>query len=299
MGSTPPTNGMLGGILRKIKKVPFVYNLQDVFPDSLVNTGLSSKNSILWKIGRKIENFSYRNADKIIVISEDFKRNIMEKGVPENKIDVIYNWVDENAVSPIIRNENPIFDKYSLDREKFYITYCGNIGLTQNMDMLIEVAKELDLYENICFVLVGDGSYKSEIEKNMKKTKLKNMILLPFQPYEQISNVFSLGDVGLIISKANIGQNSVPSKTWSIMSAQRPVLASFDLNSELNKVIERADCGICVPPDDKKALKDAILFLYNNKEHRITKGENGRKYILENLTRAVGTAKYIKAFDDL
>ena len=81
LASTPPIQGVLGGLLKKIKKVPFVYNLQDIFPDSLAGTGLAKKGGLLWKIGRVIENFTYRNADKIIVISEDFKRNIMAKGI--------------------------------------------------------------------------------------------------------------------------------------------------------------------------------------------------------------------------
>ena len=89
--STPPIQGVLGGVLKKIKKVPFVYNLQDIFPDSLAGTGLAKKDGLLWKMGRVLENFTYRNADKIIVISEDFKKNIMEKGVPEEKIVVVYN----------------------------------------------------------------------------------------------------------------------------------------------------------------------------------------------------------------
>ena len=91
LASTPPIQGMLGAFLKKRKKVPFVYNLQDIFPDSLVGTGLAKKGGLLWKIGRVIEDFTYRNADKIIVISEDFKKNIMEKGVPEEKIVLVYN----------------------------------------------------------------------------------------------------------------------------------------------------------------------------------------------------------------
>ena len=103
LASTPPIQGVLGGMLKKLKKVPFVYNLQDIFPDSLVGTGLAKKDGLLWKIGRRIENFTYRNADKIIVISQDFKRNIMAKGVPEEKIEVVYNWVDENAITPVMK----------------------------------------------------------------------------------------------------------------------------------------------------------------------------------------------------
>ena len=300
LASTPPIQGVLGGLLKKIKKVPFVYNLQDIFPDSLAGTGLAKKGGLLWKIGRVIENFTYRNADKIIVISEDFKRNIMAKGVPEEKIVVVYNWVDEEAVKHVPREENKLFDMYGLDRKKFYITYSGNIGLTQNMDMLLEVAKELETEEpDIQFVLIGEGAYKKRVQEIIAEKNIGNVALLPFQPYEDISHVFSLGDAGLVISKPGVGENSVPSKTWSILSASRPVLANFDEN-ELKSIVAENQCGIFTKAGDKEAFKQAILDLYHDREHCEQLGRNGREFILKNLTRAVGTQKYvdvIKSFE--
>ena len=292
LSSTPPIQGVLGGILKKVKKVPFVYNLQDIFPDSLVGTGLAPKNGILWKIGRVIENFTYQNADKIIVISEDFKKNILAKGVPEEKIVVVYNWVDEEAVKNIPRENNKLFDRYGLDRRKFYITYCGNIGLTQNMDMLLEVAKKMEAYEDIHFVLIGEGAYKEQMKKLIIEKKIHNITLLPFQPYGDISYVFSLGDVSLVISKPGVGENSVPSKTWSILSASRPVLANFDEN-ELKDIIEKNRCGIFTKAGDEAAFIDAIFQLYVNRIRCEEFGRNGRQFIMNNLTKAVGTKKYV------
>lgn len=299
LASTPPIQGVLGGLLKKIKKVPFVYNLQDIFPDSLAGTGLAKKGGLLWKIGRVIENFTYRNADKIIVISEDFKRNIMAKGVPEEKIVVVYNWVDEEAVKHVAREDNKLFDAYGLDRSKFYITYSGNIGLTQNMDMLLEVAKELEVNPDIHFVLIGEGAYKKRVEEIIAENNINNVTLLPFQPYEDISHVFSLGDAGLVISKPGVGENSVPSKTWSILSASRPVLANFDEN-ELKSIVAENQCGIFTKAGDKEAFKQAILDLYHDRELCEQLGRNGREFIMKNLTRAVGTQKYvdvIKSFE--
>lgn len=289
--STPPTQGLMGAWLKKIKKVPVIYDLQDIFPDSLINTGLTT-NRIILKIGKMMENYTYKNVSRIIVISEDFKKNLLSKGVLENKIDIVYNWVDENAVHPIERKDNILISRYKhLKQDNFYITYSGNIGHTQNMDMLVDVAEELVDYKNISIIIIGDGSYKQDLVRLIKEKKITNIIMLPFQPYEDISHVFSLGDVGLIISKANIGQNSVPSKTWSIMSAARPVLASFDIDSELCNIINRAHCGLCVPADNKEALKTAILELYNNRVRSKEIGENGRRYILDNLTREKGTSR--------
>ena len=270
--STPPIQGLLGALLKRIRKCRFVYNLQDIFPESLVGTGLAPKGGLLWKIGRVIENFTYRNADKIIVISEGFKCNILAKGVPEEKIEVIYNWVDEEAVVDIPRSENILFDRYGLDRNKFYITYNGNIGLTQNLDMLIEAAKELEYrkdtdeqgYEDIHFVIIGEGVYKGKMERIVKEQRISNITLLPFQPYEEISHVFSLGDVSL----------------------------SFDEN-ELKDIIEKNHCGIFTKAGDKEAFIDGILQLYDNRSLCKDLGRNGRKFIMENLTKEIGTKKYV------
>lgn len=299
VASTPPTQGALAALVKKIKKVPFVYNLQDIFPDSLAGTGLANRGGFLWKIGRAIENFTYRNADKIIVISQDFKKNIMAKGVPEDKIVVVYNWVDQNAVKDIPRSENKLFAMYDLDPSKFYITYNGNIGLTQNMDMLLEVAKSLEANDNIRFVLVGNGAYLEQVKHIVKEREIDNVYILPFQPYEDISHVFSLGDVSLVISKPGVGENSVPSKTWSIMSASRPVLANFDEN-ELKTIIEENNCGIFTKAGDKVAFTDAILKLYYDRELCKEYGRNGRRFVMDNLTRDAGTKKYvdvIKSFE--
>ena len=298
ISSTPPIQGAMAALVKKVRKIPLVYNLQDIFPDSLVGTGLAKKDGLLWKIGRVIENFTYRNADKIIVISQDFKRNIMAKGVPEERIEVIYNWVDEQAVVHIPRAENKLFEKYNLDPKKFYITYCGNIGLTQNMDLLLDVAKELSAEENIHFVLVGEGADKARVQSRVENEKINNISFLPFQPYEDISHVFSLGDAGLIISKPGVGENSVPSKTWSIMSAECPVIANFDEN-EIKTILSENNCGIFTKAGDKEAFKNAILELYNNKDKAVQLGKNGRQFIMENLTREIGTSKYVKVVKEL
>lgn len=312
ISSTPPIQGAMAAMVKKCRRdhIPFIYVLQDIFPDSLAGTGLAKKGGLLWKIGRVIENFTYRNADKIIVISQDFKRNIMAKGVLEEKIEVIYNWVDQNAVVDVHREQNKLFDMYCLDRSKFYITYNGNIGLTQNMEMLAEVARELEQEgrEDIHFVLTGNGAYWDTLVSKLRGLKEEkrvkspdgteaitfgNITLLPFQPYEDISHVFSLGDASLVISKPGVGENSVPSKTWSIMSASRPVLANFDEN-ELKTIIADNNCGIFTKAGDKEAFKEAILKLYGNRELCKEMGKNGRQFVIENLTKEFGTQKYVE-----
>ncbi len=292
-GSTPPINGITMSVLRKIKKYRIVYNLQDIFPDSLVSAGMTKKGSVIWRIGRVVENITYRAADKIIVISEDFKKNIMAKGVPEEKIEVVYNWIDENEVVNIERRNNKLFDKYNLDQDKFYICYSGNIGHSQNIEMLVDAAEKLSSNPDIMFVIIGEGACKEKLNNLIAEKMLSNIKVLPFQDYSDISHVFSLGDCGLVISKKGIGEASVPSKTWSIMSAQRAVLASFDKGTDLDKIITQNNCGICVDADDSDALVSAINCMYANKKEVEEMGKNGREYILENLTKDKGTGKII------
>ena len=297
--STPPIQGLKMPLIKWLKRKPTIYNVQDVFPDSLVGTGLTKKGSLIWEIGRIVEKITYKYSDKIIVISEDFKKNLLAKGVSGDKIVVVYNWVDQNAVVDIPREKNKLFDKYNIDREKFYIEYSGNIGLTQNMDMLLEVMKELKVsHPDIGLVLVGEGAYKAQVEEIVKRDKLTNVTMIPFQPYEDISHVFSLGDAGLVISKPGVGANSVPSKTWSIMSASRPVLANFDEN-ELKDILVGNECGIFTKAGDKEAFKQSVFKLYENRSLCTKYGSNGRQFVMDNLTREVGTQKYVDVIKEV
>jgi len=297
--STPPTLGAVAAILRIIKGVPFVYNIQDMFPESLVAAGLTTQGSLVWHVGQAFANCAHRHADKIIVISEGFRQSLLSKGVAPSKIVVAPNWVEESAVVPVPRAENKLLAKYQLDPSKIYVTHCGNIGLSQNMDLLLAVADDLRHDSNIMFLLVGNGAYRATVEQRLAEAKLPNVRLLPFQPYEDIAHVFSLGDIGLVISKAGVGESSVPSKTWSIMSAARPVLASFDLDSDLAKLLREQHCGVCVAPDDRAALRQTILDLSLDRPALNAMGARGRNYVAEYLTRSKGTSRYIKALEEV
>ena len=134
---------------------------------------------------------------------------------------------------------------------------------------------------------------KSHIAERVENEKIENVILLPFQDYADISHVFSLGDMGLIISKKGVGSNSVPSKTWSIMSAYRPVLASLDKNGDLDRVITNNNCGICISPDDTERLYNTILASYEKRDEIAEMGKNGRAYVEAHLTKEIGTANWV------
>ena len=290
LASTPPIQGVLGSILKKIKRILFIYNLQDVFPDSLVGTGLAQKGGLLWKIGRVIEDYTYRNADRIIVISEAFKKNIMAKGVTEEKIEVIYNWVDTDAIQPIAKEDNPLFEEFGIDRTKFTVVYAGNLGNAQNIDIILEGAKMLP---QVQFVVFGTGGLEDEIRVRIAHEHLDNVRLLPLQPYERVSQVYSLGDVCIVSCKAGLGGSAMPSKTWSIMSCARPVLASFD-EGELKQILESNQCGVFTHAGNVQEFADAILRLSESPSLCEEIGRNARRFIEENLTKEVGTRKYVE-----
>ena len=295
--STPPTQGVLcAKVAKKLskkykKKVPFIYNLQDIFPDSLVTTGLTKKGSLLWKIGRKIENYTYRNADKIIVISESFKNNLLAKNVPEEKIIVVQNWVDVDTVQPIERKDNRLISEYNVDATKFIVVYAGNFGSAQGAHIILEVAGILKEQEDIQFVIFGGGANFEQVKT--LATQMDNVIVDYLLPSDRISEVYSLGDVALITCKKGVGNSGMPSKTWSIMACNTPIIASFDKDSELEQIITSAKAGVVVEPEDAKALSDAILEMKNEKFT-----SNGREYVLEHASKQVCTEKYIQVIKD-
>lgn len=295
LGSTPPIMGAVGGLAKKINHKPFVYCLQDIFPDSLVGTGLAKKGGLLWKLGRVIENFSYRNADKIIVISEDFKKNIMAKGVSEEKIEVIYNWVDEKAVQPVAKEENPLFEEFGLSREKFTVVYAGNLGNAQNISIIVDAAR---LLPDIQFALFGTGGLEEELREQIAKEQLTNVHLNPIQPFERVGQVYGLGDVCVVSCKAGLGVAAMPSKTWSIMSSGRPVLANFD-EGELKEIIEQNQCGMFSHAGNVDEFVEAIRQLAAAPERCEEMGKNAREFILNNLTKEVGTRKYVEVIKSI
>lgn len=297
--STPPTQGMLSAkVAKKIgmitkKKVPFIYNLQDIFPDSLINTNLTKKGSLIWKIGRKIENYTYKEADKIILISQRFKKNLLNKGVNENKIEVISNWIDLSSVYPVKRNDNKLINEFQLDPNKFIVVYAGNFGASQGADIVLKVAKELQIVEDIQFVIFGGGAYFEEAK--VEALELRNVFIHELMPSERISEVYSLGDIALITCRAGTGRAGMPSKLWSIMACDTPIIASFDSDSDLADVINDAKSGIVVEPERIDELKIAIEQVYNKKYEF---GEF-RSYTSKNASKNECVDKYLRCIEDL
>ena len=287
--STPPIQGLKLPIVRLFRKKPIIYNVHDLFPETLSGTGLANQGSLLWKIGMWVSNVTFRNSDKIIAISNDIKRSMVARGVPAEKIKVVYNWVDENAVRPVAKEDNPLFEEFGLSRDKFTIVYAGNLGNAQNIGIVLDGAKELP---EVQFTVVGSGGLENEIRKRIEEDKLKNVHLNPLQPVEKVSYVYSLGDACIVSCKKGLGGSAMPSKSWSIMSCGRPVVASFD-EGELKQIIEDNHCGVFSHAGNVQEFVSAIKSLEENPSRCTEMGTNARKFILDNLTKAVGAKKYV------
>ena len=283
--STPPTQGWLAGKLARKKQCAFVYSLQDIFPDSLVTTGLTKRDSLLWKLGRKIEDATYKSADTILVISESMKRNIMDKGVPEDKICVVSNWIDTERILPVAKEDNRLFGEFGIDREAFTVVYAGNFGAAQGAQVVLEAAEYLP---DVQFVIFGGGAGFEDAKKRAER--LPNVIINGLLPQERVPEVYSLGDVALITCKKGVGVSGMPSKTWSIMACNTPIIAAFDTDSELSEIISRANAGICVEPESAEALAEGILQARASME----KYNGGRMYVCNHASKTVCVEKYIQ-----
>lgn len=299
-GSTPPTQGVLCALVKRSlskkykKKVPFIFSLQDVFPDSLVNAGMTKKESLIWKLGRKIEDYTYKNADKIIVISEDIKKNIMAKGVTREKIAVIPHWIDTDEVVPVKRNENTLFDELNIPRDKFIITYAGNLGTAQGIDTLLNAAEILKENKDILFVIFGGGVNKEKIEKQTHP--MDNVMLFPLQPQQRVSEVYSLGDLSAVACRKGVGGGAIPSKTYSIMAAAMPLLLSFDENTTLWNLVKENDLGYLAPSGDAESLATQIKTAFAEKDKLKKKGETARSLAESRFSKEKATQKYIELF---
>lgn len=288
--STPPIQGLKLPVVKFFRrKKRFIYNVQDLFPETLSGTGLANQGGILWKIGMWVSNVTFRNSDKMIAISNDIKRSMVARGVPAEKIEVVYNWVDEKAVQPVAKEDNPLFEEFGLSRDKFTIVYAGNLGNAQNIGIVLDGAK---LLPDVQFAVFGTGGLEDDIQMRIDAEKLVNVHLNPLQPVDRVSYVYSLGDACIVSCKEGLGGSAMPSKSWSIMSCGRPVVASFD-EGELKEILEMNNCGVFSHAGNVEEFVAAIKTLQENPERCKEMGKNARQFILGNLTKAVGAKKYV------
>lgn len=296
-GGGPPTQGIVGGLIHKLTKKKFIFNPQDLFPDTLIISGQATEKSKAVKLGRKIERFAYRNADVIITITDDMAENIRSKTKDTSKVYVVRNWIDTDKTVPVPKAENKLFDELGLSRDKFYVTYAGNIGTMQGLETLVDAADILKNESRIEFIVFGNGSEEEIIKTRVSDKLLNNFHIYPLQSLDRISEVYSLGDVSVVMCKAGTSSAGMPSKTWTIMSTGTPVLGSYDTNSEMECILRDAKCGFCIEPQNPNELASAIMDLYKKPDLLAQMGYCARKFAVDKVNKNQGVEKYISIIE--
>lgn len=290
LGSMPPFLGLVGAKLSRRART--VYILQDIFPDSMVAMGKFTEWHPIVRISRRMEQHTYKRNSAFITLSDDMKRTLVARGIPEGKIAVIPNWADTNTVLPISRDDNPLFDQLKLPREYFYAVYAGTLGILQEPDTMLDAAKLLKPKEDIRVVIFGGGALYEHVRARIKNERIDNALLFPLLPEERVAEVYSLGDVALVPLKAGTTRFAMPSKTWTALAAGRPVIVCVDAGSEWARSIERESYGICVHPGEPREMADAVLRLHACAMPLNELGARARSYVCEHASREASTRAY-------
>jgi colanic acid biosynthesis glycosyl transferase WcaI len=261
-----------------LRRKPAVFSVHDVYPDVGVTLGVFKSQFVIAAV-RSLERFCLHHAAHVRILSESFRTPLHTLGVSDSKLVLVFDWVDTELIQPLPK-ENPFSIEHHLDRN-FIVQYAGNIGLSQGLEHMLSAAEMLTDHFSIKFVFVGDGAGKASLLADAEQRNLHNVQFIPFQPRTRLPEVLASADVALVMLKRGIGSGSLPSKTFSALASGCPVIASVDEGSETWNLLQRAEAGLCIPPEDPGALAQAILTLHNDPALRERLGANGREWALK------------------
>jgi len=283
--SPPLTLGLTGWLVSRLRRAPLIFNVQDVFPDAAVETGAISNRMVI-DLAERFERISYRVADAVTVLSDDLADNVRAKVAPESvaKVRVIPNFVDTDAIQPGDR-----LTEYRAELELGdgpVVLYAGNVGFSQSLDLIVSAARRLP---SVTFLINGDGSARASLE--VLADGLTNVRFAGYLEPDRLGELLATGDVHVVPLKTGLGRVSVPSKTYSIMAAGRPVVAAIDANTAVPQILDESGGGIAVAPDDPEAFAAAIRQLIDDPETAWRMGDHGREWVVREASpRAVGAA---------
>lgn len=272
----------------RLRRIPVVVNIQDLFPREAVELGML-KNLLLIRIFEWMERQVHRLASAVTVHSPGNKEHVIEHGGKSEHVHVIYNWVDTERIQPGKRNNS--FSRQHGLGDRFVVSYAGTMGWAQDMATIIISAANLRDHQDILFLLVGDGVEKEKAQAQCQELGLGNVLWLPMQPWSAYPDVLSASDVSLINLHPELRTPVVPSKLLSIMAAGCPVVASLPVESDARRIINEACCGVCVDSGDGKALALAIRKLRDDRIRASEMGLRGRAYVEAHFSREVCTGK--------
>lgn len=278
----PLTLGVTAVALGAVKRSKVVINIEDIHPHAAVVTGVL-KNRTIIKFFEAMEKWIYKYVDHIIVISEGFRENLLSKSVPSNKLSVVPNWADPNFIQP-----GPRFNSFRQELEAdslFTLIYSGGLTHNSNLEPLLDAAEMLH-DEPFLFVIVGEGVREAALKDISKKKGLRNVLFKPFQPLDRYPDILRAADMTLVTLSNQAAFVSVPSKIFKQMAAGRPILAITKKGNELDRLVNSAQCGLCVSPDSPEELVQALRWAADHPNELEQMGQNGRNYLEKYHNRA-------------
>jgi colanic acid biosynthesis glycosyl transferase WcaI len=288
--SPPLTLGLTGWCTKIIRRAPLVFNIQDVFPDAAIQTGAISNKKII-AAAKWLERVSYRRSDAVVLLSQDLRTNIANKidAKHHHRLHVIPNFVDTVAITPQDRMTN--YRSELGIGDQLVVMYAGNVGFSQSLNLVVEAAAK---FSEVAFVVNGDGAARKKLQEDC--AELANVYFGDYQPIERLSEVLATGDIHLVPLRTGLAAVSVPSKSYSILAAGRPMLAAIDLNTEIPNMLQQSGAGIAVEPDNAPAFIEALGRLVNNRDQLSEMGANGRKWVETHASPASVAARYEEIF---
>lgn len=288
--STSPQffNGLAGYFVSRVKRIPWVLEIRDLWPESILVVG-AIKNRAIIKSLEYLEMFAYRKAERIVPVTDAFKHYMVGKGVAAGKIEVIKNGVDLDFYQAV-PEDNPLSRELGLEG-KFVASYFGTHGMAHHLETILEVAQELKAQRDIVFLMVGDGAEKTRLAAMREEMGLENVMMIGQQSKDKMPLLWGLSNVSLVLlKKSDLFKSVIPSKIFESMAMQKPIILGVE--GESQEIIETADSGRCIEPANGKQLAEQIMVLYGNPKLCAKLGVNGRKYVVEYFDRTVLARRY-------
>ena len=285
--SPPLTLGLTGWLAARLRRTSAVFNIQDVFPDAAIETGAISNTKII-AVAKWLERVSYHRSDAVVVLSEDLRANVAAKVSSKNqqKIHVIPNFVDAERITPMPRDT--AYRKELGIGDELVVMYAGNVGFSQSLTLMIAAAKH---FPHVTFVINGEGSARTELE--VQARGIPNIRFANYQPRERVAEVLASGDIHVVPLRTGLGAVSVPSKTYSILAAARPVIAAIDPGTEVTRILTASGAGISVIPDNEAEFISALSQLITDSTVAGSMGQKGRQWVQSHVSPAAVANSYL------
>jgi len=294
--SPPLSIGFISLLIAKLKRAKSVYNVQEIYPDLLINQG-SLKSPIIINLLKLFEKFIYNYSSAVTTIDKVFYSTISSRFSDTTKLRIIPNFVDTELYKPLVQKlELPSI--FGHDNGKIKILYAGNIGFFQDWEPVLFAAKEL-LKDNVEFWVIGEGVQKEYLETEVQNQNLSNVRIFPYQSRELIPIINNYADIHFIAINQLMEQEGFPSKVYTIMACAKPIVVVTGENTPLYNFLKDINCSELIMNNRNVNFTEAIRKLANNKELREEMGINGYNEIIKNYSKKVVISRYANLLNSL